>query len=129
MKNCIQAKIRKKTSITSPKSTHKKDVDFAKTTKNNIIKENKEEKDHKEDKGNELDLKYCPTNATLANLLTKPLTKANIRKIRNMIKSIIDQQECVGEKHDYGTGSGTGTGTGIGSSSGTNLVLVKKTQK
>jgi hypothetical protein len=54
---------------------------LAKTTKNNNIKENKEENDNKEDKGNELDINYCPKNATLADLLTKPLTKANIRKI------------------------------------------------
>jgi hypothetical protein len=39
-----------------------------------------------------------------------------------MIKSIIGQQECVGEKHDYGNWV---LGTGIGSSSGTNKVLGK----
>jgi hypothetical protein len=48
-----------------------------------------------------------------------------------MAKSIIGQQECVGENHDYGSGSGTGTGTGtgIGSGSGTNPVLGKKQPK
>jgi hypothetical protein len=102
---------------------------------NNKFKENNKEKDNKEDKGYELDIKYCPRNATLVDLLTKPLTTANIRKIRNMIKSIIGQQECVGEKLDYstgsvtGTGSGTGTGTVIGSGSGTNPVLGEKNPK
>jgi hypothetical protein len=58
-----------------------------------------------------------------------------------MIKSIIGQQECVGEKLDYSTGtstgtgsgtgtsSGTGTGTVIGSGSGTNTVLDEKNPK
>jgi hypothetical protein len=57
---------------------------------NNKIKENKEEKDSKDDTDIESKIKYCPTNATLADLLTKLLTKAN--------KSIIGQQECVGAK-------------------------------
>jgi hypothetical protein len=65
---------------------------------NKIFKENTEEKDNKEHKGKELDIKYCSTNATLADLLTKPLTKAIIRKIRKTIKNIIGQQECVGAK-------------------------------
>jgi uncharacterized protein (UPF0276 family) len=42
-------------------------------------------------------MKYCQTNATLADLLTKQLTKANIRAICKTIKSIIGQQECVEE--------------------------------
>jgi hypothetical protein len=46
------------------------------------------------------------------------MTKANIHKIHKTIKSIIGQQEWVGEKHNYGTNSGTGTGTAIGSGSG-----------
>jgi hypothetical protein len=50
----------------------------------------------KDDKGKESIIKYCPTNATFADLLTKPLTKANVRKICKMNKSIIGQQECVG---------------------------------
>jgi triosephosphate isomerase len=56
----------------------------------------KEEKDNKEDKDNEFNIKYCPTNATFTDILMKPLTKANILKINKMIKSIIGQQECVG---------------------------------
>jgi hypothetical protein len=73
--------------------------------------ENAEIKEMKEDKGKELNIKYCPTNATLADLLTKPLTKANIRKIRKTIKSVIGQQECVGKKHNYGTGTAIGSGS------------------
>jgi hypothetical protein len=53
--------------------------------------------------------------------------KANIHKIRKMMKGIIGQQECNGAKHDTSTGSGTGNGTGIGSSSGANKVLVQST--
>jgi hypothetical protein len=84
------------------------------------MKENNKfkEKDNKEDKDKELNIKYCPMNATLADLLTKPLTKANICKIRKTIKSIIGQQECVGGKHNYGPSSGIDTGTDIGSGSG-----------
>jgi hypothetical protein len=47
-------------------------------------------------------------NATQADLLTKPLMKANIRKICKMIKNIVGPQEYVGKKHKYGTASGTG---------------------
>jgi hypothetical protein len=80
--------------------------------------ENAEIKEMKEDEGKELNIKYCPTNANVADLLTKPLTKANIHKIRKTIKSIVGQQECVGEKHNYGTSFGTSTGTAIGSGCG-----------
>jgi hypothetical protein len=97
-------------------------VDTAKNAENNKIKENQEEKESKDKNGKELIIKYCPTNATLADLITKPLKKANIRKICKMIRSIIGQQEGVGENNSkvpvpYGTY--TATGTGIGSSSGT----------
>jgi hypothetical protein len=90
----------------------------AEIKENYKFKENTEEKDNKEDKDKELNIKYCPTNATLADLLTKPLAKANIHKIRKTIKCIIGQQEGVGEKHKNGTSSNTGTGTAVGSSSG-----------
>jgi hypothetical protein len=70
----------------------------SKIKENNKFKENKEEKGNKEDKDNESQIKYCPTNATLADLLTKPLMRANIHKICKTLKSIIDQLECVGAK-------------------------------
>jgi hypothetical protein len=54
--------------------------------------------DNKEDNDNESNIKYCPTNAALADLLTKPLMIANIRKICKTINSIVGQQECVGAK-------------------------------
>jgi hypothetical protein len=57
-------------------------------------------------------------NATIADLLTKPLTKIHkSKKLRKMTKSIIGQQECVGATKNrannntvplqYGTGNGT----------------------
>jgi hypothetical protein len=55
----------------------------------------KEEKNAKKRKKKSRNIKSCPTT-TLADLLTKPLTKVNIRKIHTMIKIIIGQQECVG---------------------------------
>jgi hypothetical protein len=73
-------------------------VKNAEIKEKNKFKENKEEKDNKEDKDIESKLKYCPMNATLVDLLTKLLTKVNIRKIHKAIKSIIGQQECVGAK-------------------------------
>jgi hypothetical protein len=65
-------------------------------TKKAKIKESSKTEESEEDKSKESIMKYCPMNATLADLLTKPLTKAIIRKIRKTIKSIIGQQECVG---------------------------------
>jgi hypothetical protein len=102
-----------------------------KTMKSKKLKKEKTRK--KTSQGKALSIKYCPTNATLADLLTKPLTKANIRKLCKMIKSIIGQQECVGANNNnrannntvpvqYGTGTGTNnhnTGTVIGSGFGT----------
>jgi hypothetical protein len=70
----------------------------AEIKENNKFKEKTEEKDNKEGKDKELNIKHCPTNATLADLLMKPLTKANIHKIHKTIQSIIGQQECVGAK-------------------------------
>jgi hypothetical protein len=70
----------------------------AKINENNKFKENTEEKDSNKDKDNESNIKYCPTNATSADPLTKPLTKANISKICKTIKSKIGQQECVEAK-------------------------------
>jgi hypothetical protein len=70
----------------------------AEISENNKFKENTEEEGNKKENDNEPNIKYCPTNATFADLLTKPLTKANIRKICKTIKSIIGQQECVGAK-------------------------------
>jgi altronate dehydratase len=78
----------------------------AEIKENNKIEEINEEKDNKEEKGKELSIKSCPMNATLADLLTKPLMKANLHKIRKMIKSIVGKQECVGAKQKYGTGTG-----------------------
>jgi hypothetical protein len=66
--------------------------------KNAKIKENSKTKEIKGDKGKESNTTSCPMNATIADLLTKPLAKANIRKIHNTIKSINGQQECVGLK-------------------------------
>jgi hypothetical protein len=68
MKNQIQVKKLEENINNITNINTQKDVDLAKTTKNNRIKENKEEKDNKRDKGTELDIKYCPMNATLADL-------------------------------------------------------------
>jgi hypothetical protein len=70
----------------------------AKINENNKFKENTEKNDYKIENDNETNIKYCPTNATFADLLTNSLTRANIHKICKTIKSIIGQQECVGEK-------------------------------
>jgi hypothetical protein len=63
--------------ITSPKATHKMMSIRQKTIKSNKIEEKEKEKENKDKNGNDLNM-YCPTNATLANPLTKPLTKANM---------------------------------------------------
>jgi hypothetical protein len=99
------------------------DVDKAKNAENDEIKEIKDGKDNKEDEGKELIFKYSPTNSTLAELLTKPLTKASIHKIHNSqndsehpwsagaswknhiwaytlaTEILVKSQECVGEKN------------------------------
>jgi hypothetical protein len=98
--NTTQAKNRKKMATTSLKSTYKTRSIWPKNKENNEIIEIKEGKDKEEGKSKELSIKYCPTNATLADLLTKPLTKANIHKIRKTIKSIIGQQKCIGENNN-----------------------------
>jgi hypothetical protein len=89
-----QAKTQKKMTRTSSKSTYKTRSirpKNAKIKENNEIKEIKEGKDKEEDKGKELFIKYCPTNATVSDLLMKPLTRANICKLHRMIKTIIGQ--------------------------------------
>jgi hypothetical protein len=86
MENNTQAKKPKENGNVIIKIDLQNKVDMAKKT------------EIKEDKGKESIIKYCTTNATFADISTKPLTKANIRKIRKMIKSIIGQQECVGAR-------------------------------
>ena len=61
----------------------------AEISENNKFKENTEEKGNKIENDNEPNIKYCPTNATLADLKTKPLTKTNIRAIRKTDKILV----------------------------------------